>query len=474
MSNGLVDLIIIGAGPAGMGAALEAASHGLDVVVLDEQGQPGGQIYRNVEHVDAQTRQVLGPEYVQGLQLVEAFRASGVRYLAQVAVWQVTEERRVHFIVDGQARVLQGRQLLIATGALERPMPIPGWTLPGVMTAGAGQILLKSAALLPRHPVVLAGCGPLLYLLAVQYLRAGVAIAALVDTSERGAVFKQLRELRAALPGWRDLLKGVSLLLALKRAGVRHFHAARQLRVTGEGCADGLSFEVDSRPWHIPAPLILLHQGVVPNTHITRSLRVEHEWDAQQLCWVVRRDEFGESSLPGIFIAGDVGAIGGAAVAQTQGRIAGLAIAQRVQKLDRPRFLRAVKPWLKALRTQQAARPLIDAMYRPDVLNRVPANETIVCRCEEVSAGAIRGYVDAGCLGPNQTKAFGRCGMGPCQGRMCGLSVTEIIAEHRRVSPTQVGSYRIRPPLKPITLAQLAAECELDLSLSPTPSRTPS
>jgi NADPH-dependent 2,4-dienoyl-CoA reductase/sulfur reductase-like enzyme len=188
----------------------------------------------------------------------------------------------------------------------------------------------------------------------------------------------------------------------------------------------------------------------------------------------VCRDEFGESTLPGVFVAGDVGAIGGAAVAQTQGRIAGLAIAQRVQKLDRSRFLRAVKPWLKALRTQQAARPLIDAMYRPDVLNRVPANETIVCRCEEVSAGAIRGYVDGGCLGPNQTKAFGRCGMGPCQGRLCGLSVTEIIAEHRRASPTQVGSYRIRPPLKPITLAQLADERELDLSLSPTPSRTPS
>jgi thioredoxin reductase len=462
MSNALVDLIIIGAGPAGMSAALEAASHGLDVVVLDEQSQPGGQIYRNIDHVDAQTRQVLGPEYVQGLQLVEAFRASGVHYLAQVAVWQVTEERRVHFILDGQARVLQGRQLLIATGALERPMPIPGWTLPGVMTAGAGQILLKSAALLPRHPVVLAGCGPLLYLLAVQYLRAGVAIAALVDTSERGAVFGHLRELKAAVPGWRDLLKGVSLLLALKRAGVPHFHAARHLRVTGEGSADGLSFEVDGRPRHIPAPLILLHQGVVPNTHITRSLRVEHEWNEQQLCWVVRRDEFGESSLPGIFIAGDVGAIGGAAVAQTQGRIAALAIAQRLEKLDRSRFLKLVKPWLTALRTQQAARPLIDAMYRPDVQNRIPANETIVCRCEEVSAGAIRGYVDAGCLGPNQTKAFGRCGMGPCQGRLCGLSVTEIIAEHRHVSPAQVGSYRIRPPLKPITLAQLAAERKLD------------
>ncbi|HEX8586795.1 NAD(P)/FAD-dependent oxidoreductase [Pseudomonas sp.] len=473
MSNALVDLIIIGAGPAGMSAALEAAAHGLDVVVLDEQSRPGGQIYRNVDHADAQTRQVLGSDYDSGLQLVQAFLDSDVRYCANVAVWQVTDDRCVHFLLDGQARVLQGRQLLIATGAIERPMPIAGWTLPGVMTAGAGQILLKSAAMLPRNPVVLAGCGPLLYLLAVQYLRAGVAISALVDTSDRYAVFSNLRLLRAALPGWRDLLKGVSLLLTLKRAGVRHFHAARQLRVTGEGRAEGLSFEADGKLQHISAALILLHQGVVPNSHITRSLRAEHHWSEQQLCWVVRCDEFGESTLPGIFVAGDVGDIGGAMVARSQGRIAALAIAHRLHALDQSQFSRLVAPWLKRLRTQQAARPLIDALYRPDAENRIPADQTIVCRCEEVSAGAIRGYVDAGCLGPNQTKAFGRCGMGPCQGRLCGLSVTEIIAHHRRVPPEQVGAYRIRPPLKPITLAQLAAERELDPA-PPTPQRTPS
>ena len=472
MNNVLVDLVIIGAGPAGMSAALEAATRGLSVVVLDEQARPGGQIYRNVDHADAETRQVVGSDYDAGLQLVQAFLASGVRYYPSVAVWQVTDERRVHFLLDGEARVLQGRQLLIATGAIERPMPIPGWTLPGVMTAGAGQILLKSAALLPRHPVVLAGCGPLLYLLAAQYLRAGVQIAALVDTSERYAVFSLLRSLRAALPGWRDLLKGASLLLTLKRAGVRHFWAARQLRVTGEGCATGLSFEADGDLQHVPAILVLLHQGVVPNTHITRSLRAGHDWNEQQLCWVVRRDEFGESTLPGIFVAGDVGSIGGAMVAQSQGRIAVLAIVRRLQKLDQAQFSRSVGPWLKRLRAQQAARPLIDALYRPHGQNRIPADETIVCRCEEVSAGAIRGYVDAGCLGPNQTKAFGRCGMGPCQGRLCGLSVTEIIAEHRRVPPERVGSYRIRPPLKPITLAQLAAERELDLSLPFAPQTT--
>ncbi|MGH8416375.1 MAG: FAD-dependent oxidoreductase [Pseudomonas sp.] len=474
MSEAVVDLIIIGAGPAGINAALEAKAHGLDVVLLDEQGSPGGQIWRNVGQTDADTRQVLGNDYTAGLRLVEALLASDVRYLPNAAVWQVTEERRVHVLVGGKARVLQGRQLLIATGAMERPMPIPGWTLPGVMTAGAGQILLKSAALVPQGPMVLAGCGPLLYLLAVQYLRAGIRIEALVDTSQRREVFRHPRQVCQALGGWRDLLKGVSLLATLKRAGVKHYRAARNLRIEGERRAEALSFDSQGHAHKIQAALILLHQGVIPNIQISQSLRASHEWSEQQLCWIARRDSWGETSLPGIFIAGDGGAVGGANVAVTQGRLAALAIAHRLQKIDDARLHDLGKPWRRLLRKQSAARPLIDALYRPDARNRIPHDDTIVCRCEEVSAGAIRAYVDLGCLGPNQTKAFGRCGMGPCQGRQCGLSVTEIIAEHRNVPQAQVGYYRIRPPLKPITLAQLATERELETSTSSTLERSPS
>ncbi|MET0948955.1 MAG: FAD/NAD(P)-binding oxidoreductase [Pseudomonas sp.] len=458
MNDQPVDLLIIGAGPAGMSAAIEASRLGLRVVVLDEQASPGGQIYRNIRSADARSCAVLGADYVAGGELAEAFMASAVDYRPGASVWQITPERRVHFLVDGGAEVLQARHLLIATGAFERPMPIPGWTLPGVMTAGAGQILLKSAALIPAGPVVLAGCGPLLYLLAVQYLRAGIAILALVDTSSHGDALRSWRQLPGALRGWRDLLKGLRLLAELKRAGVRHFRSARQLRVEGEGRATGLSFNCAGRPWTLPASLILLHQGVVPNTQISWSLRVEHDWNEQQACWVARRDADGQTSLPGIFIAGDGGAIGGASVARSQGRLAALAMAYQQQHIDQTQFKRLAKPWRQALGRENAARPLIDALYRPQAENRIPGDDVTVCRCEEVSAGAIRQYVDLGCLGPNQTKAFGRCGMGPCQGRMCGLTVTEIIAERRRISPAQVGYYRIRSPLKPITLKQLAAE----------------
>ncbi|WP_210638827.1 NAD(P)/FAD-dependent oxidoreductase [Pseudomonas sp. Tri1] len=449
MSNLVIDLIVIGAGPAGMSAALEARTHGLSVVVLDEQASPGGQIYRQVLQADTRCRSILGDDYSAGAKLAADFLQCGARYLPNAAIWQVTPQRQVHYLIEGRAEVLQGRQLLIATGAFERPMPIPGWTLPGVMTAGAGQILLKSAALVPAGPVLLAGCGPLLYLLAVQYLRAGIAIEALVDTSHRSDLLRAWRAVPGALRGWRDLLKGMALLLELKRAGVRHIRGARNLRVEGADRASAVSFDRGARQQRIPAELVLLHQGVVPNTQISWSLRLDHEWSEQQLCWIARRNPWGETSVPGIFIAGDGGAIGGAQVAQLEGRLAALAIAGKHATAASVQ---------QALGRARAARPLIDALYRPPVQNRIPADDVTVCRCEEVSAGAIRRYVDLGCLGPNQTKAFSRCGMGPCQGRQCGLSVTEIIAGHRHVSPAEVGYYRVRSPLKPITLAQLASE----------------
>ncbi|WP_321355987.1 FAD/NAD(P)-binding oxidoreductase [Pseudomonas extremaustralis] len=461
MHSQTVDLIVLGAGPAGMSAALEATRHGLSVVVLDEQGSPGGQIYRNILQADVRSRSVLGDDYTAGSGLVAEFLQCGARYLGNAAIWQVTPQRQVHYLIEGRARILQGHHVLIATGAFERPMPIPGWTLPGVMTAGAGQILLKSAALVPAGPVVLAGCGPLLYLLAVQYLRAGIAIEALVDTSGQGDLLRAWRKVPGALRGWRDLLKGLRLLAELKRAGVRHFRDARDLRIDGQAQASALGFASKGRRWTIPASLILLHQGVVPNTQISWSLRLEHDWSEQQLCWITRRDSQGETSLPGIYIAGDGGAIGGAQVALLEGRLVGLAIAARSGKVDGQQARQLAAPFQKALGRQCAARPLIDALYRPQRQNRIPADEVIVCRCEDLSAGAIRQHVELGCLGPNQTKAFGRCGMGPCQGRLCGLSVTEIIAEQRNVPAADVGYYRIRAPLKPITLAQLSTETPL-------------
>lgn len=452
-----VDVAVIGAGPAGLAAATAAAAAGASVVLLDEQAAVGGQIYRSITETDGRRLEVLGPDYAAGRSLAAAFTASGARHEAGVAVWEVTRERRIHALRDGRVHAWQAGRIVLATGAMERPFPIPGWTLPGVMSAGAAQILLKAGQAVPAGPVVLAGCGPLLYLLAWQYLRAGVEIRAIVDTTDGADHRRALAHAGAALRGWRLLAKGLKLMAALRRARVPFHRGARHLAVEGEQRATALRFEAGGRPQRLPAELVLLHQGVVPNTQITWSLRAPHDWDEAQLCWVPRTDAWGELDAAGIFVAGDGGGIGGALAAASQGRLAGLAAASQLGRLDAATRDRLAAPVRAALSAQLAARPFLDALYRPK--HRVPVDdEVLVCRCEEVSAGTLRSHVALGCTGPNQAKSFGRCGMGPCQGRLCGLTVTEVIAEARGVTPAEVGYYRIRPPIKPITLGELARE----------------
>lgn len=453
-----VDVAVIGAGPAGMSAAVAAAGAGASVVLLDEQAGPGGQIYRGITQADARRLELLGPDYADGRALAAAFAASGARHEAGVAVWEVTRDRTVHGLQAGAVRSWQAQRVVLATGAMERPFPITGWTLPGVMTAGAAQILLKTAQAVPAGELVLAGCGPLLYLLGWQYLRAGVRIRAIVDTTDRADHRRALAHAGAALRGWRVMAKGLKLMLALRRAGVPFHTGATGLAIDGQERAAAVRFNAGGRAHRIDADVVLLHQGVVPNTQFSWSLRATHRWDAAQLCWTPQADAWGELDVPGIFVAGDGGGIGGALAAACQGRLAGLAAAQQLGRIDGAERDRRAAPVRAELATQLAVRPFLDALYRPKL--RVPADDVIVCRCEEVTAGQIRSHVALGCTGPNQAKSFGRCGMGPCQGRLCGLTVTEVIAEARGVSPAEVGYYRIRPPIKPITLGELAREAQ--------------
>jgi NADPH-dependent 2,4-dienoyl-CoA reductase/sulfur reductase-like enzyme len=458
-----VDVVIVGAGPAGMAAATVAAQRGLSVTVLDEQAAPGGQIYRAITQTSARRLNILGPDYAAGGELARAFAASGAKHERGAAVWQVATERAVDYVQDGVVKSLRAGSVILCSGAMERPFPIPGWTLPGVLSAGAAQILLKSAEVVPSQPVVLAGCGPLLYLLGWQYLRAGVPIRAIVDTTDGADYRRALAHLGGALKGWRQLAKGLKLMRALKRAGVPFHQGATGLALEGTDAVQAIRFTAGGRAQQIATRVVLLHQGVVPNTQISWSLRAQHRWDNAQLCWVPVTDAWGELDVPDIYVAGDGRGIGGAQAAAEQGRLAALEIAHRAGRIDRATRDSLAEPLTRALRETLQIRPFLDALYRPKDANRIPADDVIVCRCEEVTAGTLRSVVKLGCIGPNQAKSFGRCGMGPCQGRLCGLTVTEVIAEERGVPPAEVGYYRVRPPIKPVTLAELAAAHEAAL-----------
>lgn len=453
-----VDLLIVGAGPAGLSAALEARSRGLSVTLLDEQASAGGQIYRGINSAPAQRRTVLGADYSAGAEMAQMFSRSGALHISGAAVWNVDRSGRVNYLRAGANKVLKGRHVLLASGAMERPFPVKGWTLPGVMGAGAAQILYKSAGALPAEPVVLAGCGPLLYLLASQYLAAGVKIKALVHTTEASAYVRAAHLLPGALQGWKDLRKGIQMLDDLRKHKVAVYAGAQQFAIEGTDHAKALRFLYRGKEHRIESRLILLHQGVVPNTQFSWALRAKHRWDEAQLCWIPETDADGQIEDSGIYLAGDCRGIVGAKASASQGRLAAIAIASKL-KGDSIGDLQVRAREVRAdLRGHLRVRPFLDALYRPAESHRMPADDSVtVCRCEEVTAGQIRKYAELGCQGPNQTKAFGRCGMGPCQGRLCGLTVTELIAKSRGVPPSEVGYYRIRPPIKPVSLGELAA-----------------
>jgi len=451
------DYVIIGAGPAGLAAAVRARSYGLSVTVLDEQHVPGGQIYRSIERTDSDRVALLGQDYLHGRTLVEAFRRSGADYRPATTVWHITPDRRVYTLKDNQARSLSARRLLIATGALERPAPIPGWTLPGVMGAGAVDVLFKSSALMPAGRVVMAGTGPLLYLVAGHLLDCNMRLEAILDTGSFKDKIRAAHLLPGALRTPAYLLKGLAMLRHIRKSRVPHHQGVTHLRARGDDHVEGVDFTCGNRKHTLEADFLILHDGVVPNTQMTRLLACDHRWNPVQRYWKPILDPWGNTSVQGIAVAGDTGGIYGARSAEFAGDLAAIETACRLNAISQQERDLTATAVSKKLRRERAARPLLDTMYKPNPEFYTPGDDdTIVCRCEEVTAGQIREAAAHGGMGPNQVKAKIRCGMGPCQGRLCGLTVAEIIAAERRTDTSSIGYFRIRPPLKPLPLEVLA------------------
>lgn len=458
------DLVVVGAGPAGLSAAIEASTAGACVLVVDENPGLGGQIYRAITRNTPERQPFLGEDYWKGRSIAAAFLGSNADYAPSTIVWDLApaaggeacDDAIVGLTIGGTARRIRARAVILATGAMERPMPVPGWTLPGVMTAGAGQIALKSVSGIPKGRIVLAGCGPLLYLLAGQLLGAGAEIAALLDTTDKRQRLPALRHLPDFLRS-PYVAKGLALLFKVRRR-IRTISNVSQLSIIGTEGAQGVAFRADGRQQTIAADCVLLHQGVIPNINLASAAGCAIEWNDRQRAFQPQTDRQGRTTATGIFVAGDGAFIGGAQHAAVSGRISALAALSDLDLGTRSGTGERAGQLEAERQTYLRGRDLLDVLYRPSPQFRAPPDEaTIVCRCEEVSAGALRQAIALGPPGPNQLKTFMRCGMGPCQGRLCASTVTEIMAAERRVSPGEIGTYRLRAPVKPLRLSELAA-----------------
>lgn len=455
-----VDVLIVGAGPAGMSAACEARRHGLEVLVVDEQPAPGGQIWRGIEVAAGSRRAaILGESYREGLDVVRRFRASGAQYEPETQLWQVESGPRAFLKRNGATYSVDAVCLLLATGAQERPVPFPGWTLPGVMPVGAAQILLKTSGQIPEKPVWIAGNGPLPLLYATQLLKAGGRIAGFLSTTPHGGLIAALPRLAAAAVGAPgDLIKGLGWLAALRRQ-VPYVSSVAEIEAIGKGELERIRYvTATGKEATAEAELLLVHEGIVPTIHPTLALGCRHRWNAEQSSYAPELDSWGQTSEAGIFVAGDGAGIGGVKAACLRGEIAALRIAVRLGMLPDSEAVSRAGPIRGQLEKAMASRPFLDRLYQPRRSIFVPRGETIACRCEEVTVATVRAQVSPGRRpGPNQVKTFTRAGMGPCQGRQCNYTIAHVLADAEGRAVPDLGLYRVRPPFKPVTLGELAA-----------------
>jgi hydrogen cyanide synthase HcnB len=460
--------VIVGAGPAGVRAAQTLAAYGLRPIVLDEAPRAGGQIYRQPPPMPGfrrSKRALYGFEASRADALHKSFDAfqDDVDYRPQTLVWNA--QPGLLDTLDYSTRSgssLAWRDIIVATGATDRVLPFPGWTTPGVYTLGGAQVALKFQGCAIGRRVVLAGTGPLLYLVAYQYAKAGVEVAAVLDSS---SLADQVAALPAMLRKPAVLARGMYYLAWLRLRGVPLHRHARVLRV--DSSAGGA--QVQAVVWRrqdqtvqqeshdtadeqrIACDALGFGYTLRSETQLADLLGCEFAFQPLQRAHLPVRDSAGRSSVTGVYLAGDGAGIMGADAAELAGERAALALLQdrgiaidQAHAASLERQLQAIGKFRQGLE-RAFPFPLQWAQHAADDL--------IVCRCEQITVGQLRQAAhELGACEMNRLKALTRVGMGRCQGRMCGLAAAEILAQASAVPLAQVGRLRGQAPIKPLPL----------------------
>lgn len=459
-------VLVLGGGPAGLAAAAAIAESGVDVVLMDERSKLGGQFFKQPGSGREIDEAGLDGQYRAGRELAKRVVDAGAEVISGATVWGALRPDLLTARGGGCSWVLRPRRLVLAAGAHERAVPIPGWTLPGVMTTGAAQTLLRSSQVAPGERVLLSGNGPLNLQVAAELVRAGVEAAALVE--------------QADLRWWANPAAGAGLLLSAPGAAARGFSYRAALARAGTPVLDRSSVieirgseKVESAvvapldrsgnplpgaEREIEADAVCLGYGFAPANEIPRALGCRHHFDPESGSLAVTRTRTGRTSIPSVWVVGDAGGVEGAYAAQAQGVMAAAEVLADLGAAPPgrrpPPVRRAERSLRRHLRFQKALRRLYRA--RP-LTTQLAAADTVVCRCESVTLGEIRRSISGGAASAGAVKRLTRAGMGKCQGRYCSPSILDLAARASGAAPDELSGFAPQIPARPVEIAEAAA-----------------
>ena len=446
-------VVIVGAGPAGTCAAHAIVRAGMRPIVVDESLQSGGQIYRRQPPGFTRPAKTLyGFEAGKASRLHAEFDSlkKQIDYRPATLAWNIYENV-LYTESDGATEQIPFNAAIVAPGATDLVLPFPGWSKASVFTLGGAQVALKYQACSVGERTVFVGTGPLLYLVAYQYAKAGAKVVAVIDTTPFST---KVRASWGMLSGTTTFAKGLFYMASLWSKGIPIFHGATPLAVEGGEYAKGLMYRDNAGEIHkIEADAVAMGFGLRPETQIADLAHCEFFFDPQCRQWLPIADGDGRTDVNGLYLAGDGQRIAGADAAELSGELAAYAALEDLGRQipqDRAAALR------RRLRQLARFRRALDKAFPiPVELATQAADETLICRCEAISAGEIRYAAnEMGALEVNKAKAFTRIGMGRCQGRYCGYAGAELVAHTLGLPIEKASRLRGQAPVKPLAIAE--------------------
>jgi NADPH-dependent 2,4-dienoyl-CoA reductase/sulfur reductase-like enzyme len=458
----IFDVLIVGMGPAGLAAAIELSLRDVHVGIVDDNPEPGGQVYRQISsEFKIKDNGFMGVKYKKGQQLIDDFNAikNHCTIYNNAYVWGCFSGNTLSLIRNNKISLIQYKKLLLSEGAMERPLPFPGWTLPGVMTLGGLQRLVLHERVLPGQRILLAGCSPLLFPVAANITQAGGKVLAMCDSIPFQRYWKLVPELlkqkeltHEAFSYYLSVLKGRVPVLrpcaVVSASGQSRVEAVRVAKLDHAGSpvqGSGKDFKVD---------ILGVSHGFLPAGRLARLMDCNHVYDPIQRYWRPEVDDYMLSSREDVYIAGDSSGVDGRHAAVIKGRLAALHMVSKLGKISTSQLKQQTHLLRKDHAAIQRYATALNHVFSlsPDALD-VMDKDTIVCRCEQVTLGDVLGGIEKGYRNINEIKRT-RVGMGMCQGRMCESVVAQIMLREG-VPVKEIGYLNLRSPLSPIPFSSL-------------------